>query len=157
MRKRDFFKKRGIRLLLFGIFVLAAFFLGSLSVCAEENEDGTLPPEYSDFLDSIDGSVADRLPDGVFSEDAEEIEEAARELVNPVNILSLMLDSLGAGVHKALPSLALVLGIVILSAIISVFASSSGGMSRAVENCTRLCTFSAIAGMAVGCVESLSL
>lgn len=158
MRKKDFYKKRGIRLLLFGIFVfVAAFFLGSLSVCAEGDGDETLPPEYSDFLDSIDGSVADRLPDGVFSDDAGEIEEAARELSSPANILSLMLDSLGAGVHRALPSLALILGIVILSAIISVFASGSGGMSRTVENCTRLCTFSAIAGMAVGCVESLSL
>jgi len=63
---------------------------------------------------------------------------------------------LGVKLQSVAPVLALVLGIVVLSALLSAVASGSQGLSRVSESCIRLCSFTAISGMAVGCVESLS-
>ncbi len=146
--------KRVVLPITFFLLVLLCFiWTCPLTVYAE---DETMPDEYSDFIGSLDGSVSDMLPEGVFSNEAERVEDAADELIAPAKLLSIMIDSLGVGIHNAAPTLALVLGIVILSAILSAFSSSAGGISRAVENCTRLCTFTSIAGLAVGCAESLT-
>jgi stage III sporulation protein AE len=69
----------------------------------------------------------------------------------------MLIDALGVGLDGAAPTLAVVLGIVVLSAILTSLASSSGGLSRTVEGCIRLCTFTAISGVAVRSAESLSL
>ncbi len=126
-------------------------------ISAEADGEETAPPEYSDFLDSIDGSVSDKLPDGVFSDRQDEINQAAGELADPINILNAVSDAFGAGIREVAPTLALVLGIVILSAVMNVFASASPSLSRVAEGCTRLCTFTAISGIAVSCVSSLSI
>jgi len=135
--------------------VLFAIGFFILPVKAEEYE--TMPDEYSDFRDSIDPDIADKLPEGFFSEDQNAINGTAEELIDAQSILSMLTDALGVGIKKALPTLALLLGIVILSAILTSVASQSGGLSQTVEGCIRLCTFTAISGMAVKCVESLSL
>lgn len=133
--------------------ILIGFFM--MPVRAEEHE--TLPSEFSDFRDPIDAEIADKLPEGIFSDDRDEINDAAEELIDPTSLLSMLIDALGVGLEGALPTLALLLGIVVISAILTLFAASSGGLSQSVEGCIRLCTFTAISGLAVGCVESLSL
>ncbi len=140
---------------LFFISALSLFLLGALSVSAEDG--GKLPDEYSDFTDSLSDDLADKLPGGIFSDDSNDVNAAAKELISPAQIISALTDALGVGLRAAAPSLALVLGIVILSAVLSVISSNLGQMSRAAENCIRLCTFSAISALAVGCAESLSL
>ena len=133
-------------LLLIGLFAIPA---GA--------EGDTLPREYSDFFGSLDGEITDKLPEGALSGDSEEIAGAAEELISPLAILRLLTDAFGVGIESAAPTLALVLGIVILSAILGAVAAESGGLSRTVEGCIRLCTFAALSGIAVKCVESLSL
>ncbi len=125
-----------------------------IPIKADEYE--TVPKEYSDFWDSVDKDVADKLPEGVFSDEKDEINGAAEELITPINILNMLIDSLGVGIQNAAPTLALVLGIVILSAILTAFASTAQGLSRATESCIRLCTFTAISGMAVRCAGALT-
>ena len=131
--------------------------IGLLALPVRAEEYDTMPDEYSDFYDSIDGEIADKLPEGVFSDGKEDINEAAGELINPASILNMLIDALGVGLDGAAPTLAVVLGIVVLSAILTSLASSSGGLSRTVEGCIRLCTFTAISGVAVRSAESLSL
>ncbi len=148
----------GKKLFIASAFTLSAILmilLFTVPISAEEYD--TLPPEYAEYTDSISGSIKDKLPEGVFSENADEINEAAAELISPVGILKVLTDALGAGLANAAPTLSLVLGIVILSAVLSTVSADLGGMSRAVENCIRLCTFTAISTVAVGCAEALTV
>lgn len=149
-------KQRGLRACL-GIFiVLLLFFFSALGISAEDYENESLPPEYKDFLDSLDGSVADKLPDSVFSDDAYEVGEAASEIVKPENIVSIIFDMLFDGLKRVLPTLAILLGVVVLSALANTLSSNCGSMSKAVEGCTRLSTFCIISGLAVYCISTLS-
>lgn len=153
MKKAKLIKIFSLVVLFFGtVWVILNF--GVISAFAVEYD--TVPPEYSDFSDSIDGDVADKLPEGVFSDNADDINKAAGELIRPANILTMLTDLLGVKIKTVVPALALVLGIVVLSALLSAIASGSQGLSRVSEGCIRLCSFTAISGMAVGCVESLS-
>ncbi len=145
------------------LFIRSAFFLivfaalamtASLRVSADEYE--TLPPEYSDFMGSVEEWVGDRLPEDVFSNDAEDVEGAAAELLSPMKMMSVLLDSLGMGIKGVAPTLAAVLGIVLLSAVVSGISSACPSISRVTDLCTRLCTFSAISALAVGSAESLT-
>lgn len=148
-------KKRIIRV---GVALLASLAaIGLFALPAGADDYDSMPEEYADFRDSIDGEIIDKLPEGIFSDKTEEVGEAAGELIEPVAILGIMIDALGVGLQGVLPTLALVLGIVILSALLSAFAAECGGLSRVVGGCIRLCTFTAISGVAVRCVESLSL
>ena len=154
---RGYERKRRAFRACFGIFiVLLLFFFGALSISAEDFEDESLPQEYKDFLDSLEDSVADKLPDSVFSDDANEVGEAASEIVKPENIVSLIFDMLFEGLKNALPTLAILLGVVVLSALANILSSNCGSMSKAVEGCTRLSTFCIISGLAVYCVNTLS-
>ena len=149
--------KIGVRVALLLLTVGIFFFGGALPVFAEEQEEESVPDEYGDFLDSLDGSVADKLPESAFSDDPNKIGEAAIESVKPESLISMILDLFFEGLKGVLPTLALLLGIVILSALGNLLASHSPSLSRAVEYCTRLCTFCAISGVAVACLGSLSL
>ena len=101
--------------------------------------------------------MTDRLPDGVFSDESYEISSAAGELSSPVYLLGEVLGALGEGIREVLPSLALLIGIVIISALCRIMSSYFGaGLGRAVDMCARLCTFAAIAGVALGAVDRLT-
>ena len=153
--KRKARKKLWIKVIFAALVCL--FVLGIFSIPAGADEYETMPGEYTDFFDSIDGEISDKLPSGLHSGEKGEINAAAKELIAPAAILGMLVDALSVGIENAAPTLALVLGIVVISAILSTFARESGGLSRVVEGCIRLCTFTAISGIAVKCVESLSL
>ncbi len=136
------------------IAIVLSVLFGGIRVSADEE---SVPDEYADFIGSLDSSVTDKLPDSAFSGESEELLDAATELSQPANIISLLLQLLGEGIKNVLPTLAIMLGIVILSSLVTLIASNCGGLSRTVECCTRLCTFCAISGIAVSCIESLSL
>ena len=149
-------KRKIIRILLFTLPLLLLTICGVISVSAESDEKETVPDEYGEFLGSLDSSVADKLPDSAFSDKAEEIENAAGEISSPQSILSLLLGAFADGLKGVVPSLALILCVVLLSALISTVASGTGGMAGAVESCIKLCTFCAISGTATACLERLS-
>ena len=153
--KRKARKKLWIKVIFAALVCL--FVLGIFSIPAGADEYETMPGEYTDFFDSIDGEISDKLPSGLHSGEKGEINAAAKELIAPAAILGMLVDALSVGIENAAPTLALVLGIVVISAILSTFARESGGLSRVVEGCIRLCTFTAMSGIAVKCVESLSL
>lgn len=147
------FGKR-IALLIFTVFILLIFAV--LPVGAVESEGETLPKEYEDFLGSLDGSVTDKLPSSAFSDDPEGIGEAAAESIKPENIIGMLFDLFFEGMKDVLPTLAILLAVVILSALINILSSYFPSMSRSVEYCTRLCAFCSISGIAVSCLSSLS-
>lgn len=149
--------RRALRTFVCIAAIVLLIFVGGIRASANEYEDESLPSEYADFIGSIDGSVADKLPDSVFSDDPDALEGAAAELATPSNVLSVLVGLLSEGLQKVSPTLAILLGIVILCALVGTVASNCGGLSRSVECCTRMCMFCAISGVAVSCVETLSV
>jgi stage III sporulation protein AE len=148
-------KMRKHKAVIFTLTVIVLILAGSLTVSANEDDGDLLPGEYGDFIGSLDDGITDLLPDGLLSDSSENINGAADELAQPTNILSILIKSFAEGLTHVVPTLALLLGTVILSAIVSTVAGNTS-LSRPVEICTRLCSFCAIIGTTVRCVETLS-
>ena len=140
--------------IIFAVVILLFIVLGALSVSAEE--DSTVPEEYRDLISSLDGEISDHLPNGALSSSSEEINQAADELSRPTNILSLLIKGFASGITRVIPTLAILLGIIILSAVVNTVASGTS-LSRPVEICTRLCSLCSIMGATLGCIDSLSI
>ena len=142
------------KILIFAFFVVVLVLGGSIAVRAENDEE-MIPEGYGDFIGSLDAEITDKLPEGLFGSSSEDINGAADELSAPHNLLSILTSSFAEGLTSVVPTLALLLGIVILSAIVSTVAANTG-LSRPIEMCIRLCSFCAIITVTVGCVESLA-
>lgn len=135
----------------------------SITTTIDKIEDETdvcssLPEEYNDFIGSLPQNVTDKLPDGAFSGDISDAENAAGELVGVAYLIDLIIDSFGASAEKLIPTFSLLCGIVILSAVSHTFASNStGGLARCVSFATTLCSFGAISTVAISCVSRLEV
>lgn len=137
---------------------LCLLVLCPLNVLAEgEYQYGTLPPEYGDFIGSVDGALGDALPDGALSDKAEDLANAASEISSPAKLIEILLSGFSNGLQSVLPTLALILCTVILTAVCRAVSNGmSAGLCQAVELITRLCSFCAISASAVSCTESLN-
>ncbi len=134
--------------------LLTVFFC--LTSTAEEGEAETLPTEYMDFADSIPRETADRLPEGVFSENMTDNLAAAKELGSPIYLLTALLDAFGSRLSDLLPTATLLLSILLLASLInSISASFSQGAGKAAELAVRLVSFSVIIGIAVSSISRL--
>ena len=91
-------KKLKIRLIK-TLFATAVFLvaLGFFVLPARAEEQGAMPDEYADFYGSVDGDIIDKLPEGVTSDEKDGVNGAAAELVDPNNILNMLIDALGVG------------------------------------------------------------
>lgn len=122
-----------------------------------EQENETLPEEYGEFISSLPDDVLDSLPDGVAEGDRESLLDSAKEGVSVTFILARTLDAFGSAISELLPTLALLCGIVILSAVAHLFAVNVGaGLSSAVTLSARLCSYCAISGVALSSISRLS-
>jgi stage III sporulation protein AE len=70
-------------------------------------------------------------------------------------LLGVLLDSFGSSISEVLPTLSLLCGIVILSALCHLFASNLGGLSAAISFATRLFSYCAIAVSALSSLTRL--
>lgn len=121
----------------------------------EFSPEETLPEEYGDFIDSLPNGVTDSLPDSAFSSNSAEIVGAAGQLGSVSYLLGTLLESFGGSIGEILPTLALLCGIVILSAVCHLFASNLGGLSATVTFASRLISFCAIAASAISSLSRL--
>ena len=121
----------------------------------EVSPEETLPDEYGEFIDSLPDGVTDSLPDSAFSSDSAEILGAAEQLGSVSYLLGTLLESFGGAIGELLPTLAILCGIVILSAVCHLFASNLGGLSATVTFAARLISFCAIAASAVSSLSRL--
>ena len=142
-------------------FALLIVFVAACCVSAR-GEDGelsleTLPEEYGDFLGSLSDDVLDKLPSGALEGDQGSLLSAAEESVSVAYLLNTVFEAFGGAVKELLPTLAGLMGVVVLSAAAHVFAPSlSGGLGGAVSFATRLCSFCTIAVVSVGALSRLS-
>lgn len=130
------------------------FFL--VAYADEQGESEKMPDEYGDFIGSLPDDVADKLG-GAITDDIGEVSDAAIALSSAENIINILIDLFLGQIKDALPTLAIILGVVIISAVLHTLSSSfAGGLSGVIELCTRICTYSVIAGTAISSVLSLS-
>ena len=64
-----------------------------IPVCAEEDEAQTMPPSFSEVEGALDDSIAEALPDGLFSSDADEAVDAIGELCDLRYLLGALLGA----------------------------------------------------------------
>ena len=123
---------------------------------APENEADTLPEELGEFIDSLSDNVIDSLPEGIFSDDPNELRRAASEAGGVAYLLGRLFDSFGAAFTALVPILATLCGIIVLSAVAHTFASSfSAGLASAVGFAARLCSYCSIAVLSVSAAGRL--
>ena len=98
--------------------MLLSIYASTIGVCAEEvYENETVPSEYGEFFESLPNKVIDKLPSGLGSDNVSEIEGAASELSSPQSLIKMLISAFGESLAEALPRLALLLGIVIISSV----------------------------------------
>lgn len=120
----------------------------------KEDEEDTLPLEYGDFLEAIPEGVESLMPDGAFSQNADEVGRAASEIGSVTFLFGVIADSFGSSFSSLLPTLASLCACVMLSALCHSFVSgfaTAGTVSFAV----RLCSFCVISATAVSSLERL--
>lgn len=123
----------------------------------EQGEDsGKMPEEYADFIATLPNDVVDWLDEGALSDEREKVSSAALEISSPDNIINLLIDALSSKISDCIPTLVLLLGIVIISAVIYTLSSSfGGGLGDGISLCARLCIYAVISGVALSSVSSI--
>ena len=102
-------------LIVFSLFVFA------LSSAAENITVGIGEEEWESFSQSIPGEAEEYFPQGSF-EGAESFNSAVNEMTTPKYIVSAVLNMLGVEVRGAFSLLFLLMGVIIISALISAVA-----------------------------------
>lgn len=100
--------------------------------------------EYDRMLAGIPDDIAELLPDGLFSDDPEQLFEAAEQMSGPEYILSCIGQLVGVRLGDSLRLLASLLGILLLAALLR----SLRGLSRspALGPMLNLCSVAAVMG-----------
>ncbi len=127
-------------------------------VSAAEEGEG-LPKEFYDALDQMPDSSDLELPDGLFSEDPEEVGRAVEEMAGFDYLSSVLLDVVGMELGSALRLLAVLCGLLILSAVFGAARSSLGtdGLSAVFRFCSAAAILSAILWIQLKHMESVEL
>ena len=107
-------------LILLSLCVYFSFFC--IFVSADDGK--TLPDVYQDLLDSLPPSILERLPEGAFSNDAEEVGGAVQKMSSFSYLLQTVLSLVGLRLGDCLTLLCSVMGILILSSICRTFCAS---------------------------------
>ena len=148
--------KLKMKIALFAVLVVifsAAFCVG---VRGEDEEADVPREELEGFLDSLPDGVLDKLPIDINRVDTDSLLSSATETSGITYLLGMIFEAFGGAVTEILPTLTLLLGIVILSAVAHNFSSNfGGGIGGAVGFACRLCSFCAIAAISVDSLSRL--
>ena len=130
---------------------LALIFLALWMLTLSANAEWEAASEaYGDLLQSIPRDVAERLPEGIFSEDLFTVGEAVREATGFSKVMEVVGDVLCSDLSGAFSLFGGLLGVLVLSAVLAAARGALGSppLSKAVA----LCGASAVAG----CLLSLT-
>lgn len=143
-----------------GIVCLLAVVLAVLSlpvvVCAEDEEAVTMPPVYTDLPNSLPSELESLLPDGLFSQNAEEALGATAKLTDWRFLLNTLASALGVGVENTLGLLCVLVGLILLAAVCGRLREGLGGAGgNAVGFCLRLTIYTAMILQTAGAIETV--
>lgn len=119
-----------------------------------EGEAVTMPPAYTDLEDDLPDDLRELLPDGLFSEDAEQSLQAAQTMSDWKYLAGALLDALGLRLGDAIGLLVTLVGILLIAAVLSRLRESIGGSGGDMLGfCLRLALYAAIVVQTAGMVE----
>lgn len=88
------------------------------------SEDISVPDEYEELLNSIPDDVADMLPDELFADDIDNIAQGANKITSWNYIFDIMFDTLGFNIKTLAKTLAIILGLLALCALLNMLKGS---------------------------------
>ena len=88
------------------------------------SEDISVPDEYEELLNSIPDDVADMLPDELFADDIDNIAQGANKITSWNYIFDIMFDALGFNIKTLAKTLAIILGLLALCALLNMLKGS---------------------------------
>lgn len=148
--------KRTIRFLWILFFLGIAVCLFSLPASGEEadGEAVTMPPDYADLESCLPSDIVDLLPEGLFSEKAEEALNAATEITDWQYLLNAVLSAVGLRLEDAVGWLCTLIALILIAAVLGKLKESIGGGSGDLLGlCLRLALYTAIIVQTAGMVE----
>lgn len=108
---------------LLSVFTLLLLF--SPTVLAEDTKDTPkIPDAYQDFWGSLPPAVLERIPEGAFSETAEDVGGAVEEMSSFSFLLKTVLSLVGLRLGDCVKLLCSIMGILLLSSICRTFCAS---------------------------------
>ena len=116
--------KKKIKIFLLVCLSVLFLLLGGIRASAAEDEDSAMPQEYSGFLGVLPDEISDKLPTGALSGDRESVLGAAEEMIGVKYLLGALFFTFGEAITSLMPTLALMLCVVVLSALCHVFSSN---------------------------------
>lgn len=140
-------------LILGGLFFAALVPISAVEAVTED-EAVTMPPAYTALPDAIPPELEALLPDGLFSEDAEEALSATAELTDWRYLLNALASAVGLGLEDTVGLLCVLVGLILLAAVCGRLREGLGGSGGEILNfCLRLTVYTAIVLQTAGAVE----
>ena len=119
------------------------------------SEAVTMPPAYTAIPEAIPPELEALLPDGLFSEDAEEALTAAEALTDWRYLLNALTSALGVGLEDTVRLLCVLVGLILLAAVCGRLREGLGGGGDLWGFCLRLTVYTAIVLQTAGAVETV--
>lgn len=118
----------------------------TVKIFAEDDKDtAMMPDEYYGVVDGLPPEVADKLPDGIYSDNVEDIGNALVEVSSAEYIFGFMGELIGNGIGDAVSLAARLCGVLILSALFEAMKKNlSDAVSSAIGFCVSCAVFAAI-------------
>ena len=127
-----------------------------LEVAATDTEAVTMPPAYTSIPDTLPPELEALLPDGLFSENAEEALSATSELTDWRYLLNTLGAALGLGLEDTVGLLCVLVGIILLAAVCARLREGLGSAGGEILGFTvRLTVYTAIALQTVGALSAV--
>ena len=141
-----------------GLCLSLCLLAGIPTVSAEEDtspvEAVTLPAEYTELPAVLPPEVAELLPEGLFSECAEEALAASETLTDWQYLLQTLLSAVGLRLSEGISLLCTLVGLLLMAAILGRLRDSLGGGSGETFGfCLRLAIYTALVLQTAGLVE----
>lgn len=141
---------------LFLMIPLLLLLVTPLEVAATDTEAVTMPPAYTSIPDTLPPELEALLPDGLFSENAEEALSATSELTDWRYLLNTLGAALGLGLEDTVGLLCVLVGIILLAAVCARLRDGLGSTGGEILGFTvRLTVYTAIALQTVGALSAV--
>lgn len=135
---------------------LLLWMLFPVGIAAESEEAVTMPPAYTEIPNAIPPELESILPDGLFSENAEEALTATTELTDWRYLLNTLATVLGLGLEDTVGLLCVLVGIILLAAVCSRLREGLGGAGGEILGFSvKLTVYAAIILQTVGGLEAV--
>ena len=147
------------KILRLAVAMLAAVLMLSAYVSAEDTTEEKIEfnEEYRDMLDALPEDIAQLLPEKLYSDNASDIVEGAKEVVSFGYIVRIMLEYLGLELASALKILATLIGRLVLAATLNALKASfsSVAVSEAFSICASCAVFLTAVASQYSIIESV--